>query len=141
MTGDSLKTERNINKRINLFYPLPVNLFFPFPFSILPSSSFLRPERLGRHARVLLEKTPEERLVRKAVLLGNLLERQVRRLQRHLQLQYQETVYETLGSRLPYLLGYAGKIARRDAQLFGIKRDISLRTAQCVCARLMNFFL
>ena len=33
MTGDSLKTERNINKRINLFYPLPVNRFFPFPFS------------------------------------------------------------------------------------------------------------
>ena len=47
MTGDSLKTERNINKRINLFYPLPVNRFFPFPFSILPSSSLLRPERLG----------------------------------------------------------------------------------------------
>ena len=67
MTGDSLKTERNINKRINLFYPLPVNRFFhfplsifPFPFSILPSSSLLRPERLGRHARMLLEKRPKK---------------------------------------------------------------------------------
>lgn len=60
MTGDSLKTERNINKRINLFYPLPVNRFFPFPFFILPSSSLLRPERLGRHARMLLEKRPKK---------------------------------------------------------------------------------
>ncbi len=60
MTGDSLKTERNINKRINLFYPLPVNRFFHFPLSILPSSSLLRPERLGRHARMLLEKRPKK---------------------------------------------------------------------------------